>query len=272
MHRTLLYVPADRIDSLWSKATASGADAVILDLEDGVALSAKDAARDALARHLASVATASRGSGPDVVVRINSGASLADDVALLRDHPGVSVMLPKADLASVEAFDTLDSTTRPVIALIESAVGVVDLAAVARHPRVVRLALGEADLRADLGLSETAENTLWSLRADVVVASRAADLEPPIAPVSTDWKHLDQIRESSAGFRRAGFGGRTAIHPDQVPAIGEAFSPTDAERAAARRIIELHEQALAEGRGVSVGDDGRMIDEAVVRSARRLLS
>ena len=73
-------------------------------------------------------------------------------------------------------------------------------------------------------------------------------------------------------LRDAGFGARTAIHPDQVAVIRGAFVPTPAEIDAARRIVEIHEQSLAEGRGVSVGDDGRMIDEAVVRSARRLLS
>lgn len=267
MLRALLYVPADRLDALWPKAVASGADAVILDLEDGVALSAKDSARDALSRHLAA-----RDAAPETVVRVNSGALLSDDLAVLGDHPDVTVMLPKADLALLAAFDALDRTSRSVIALVESAVGLVDLAAVARHPRVVRLALGEADLRADLGLSEAAESTLWSLRTDVVVASRAAELEPPIGPVSTDWHDIGQMRETSLRLRDAGFGARTAIHPDQVAVIRETFTPTETERAAARRIVEIHERALAEGRGVSVDDDGRMIDEAVVRSARRLLS
>lgn len=267
VHRTLLYVPADRIDSLWARATASGTDAVIVDLEDGVAPGAKSAARSAAAGRLSSA-----DSGPDVVVRINSGVHLADDLRMLADFPDVPVMLPKSDADTLAEFDALDTGTRSVIALVESATGLVALSELARHPRVSRLALGEADLRADLGIDERAEESLWALRTLVVVASRAADLPPPVAPVSTDWKNIDALAESCARLRDAGFGARTAIHPDQVAVIRGAFVPTPAEIDAARRIVEIHEQSLADGRGVSVGDDGRMIDEAVVRSARRLLS
>ena len=267
VHRTLLYVPADRIDTYWASAVASGVDAVILDLEDAVAPSAKELARIALRRHLAT-----RPAGPEMLVRVNSGDLLAADLADLAEHPDLTIMLPKADVSALDALDTLTAAApRPVVALLETAAGIADLARLARHPSVVRLAMGEADLRADLGLGADAEHALWPIRMQVVIASRVGDLLPPVAPASTDWRDLDALRMSSARLRDAGFGGRTAIHPAQVATIGEVFRPSEADVAAARRLVERYEAAVATGSGVCTDDDGRMIDEAVVRSARRLL-
>lgn len=261
VNRTFLYVPADRLDQLWPKAAASGVDAVIVDLEDGVAPSAKDAARTNLARHLATAP-----SGPTFLVRIG----VTDDLDLLESRPDVMVVLPKADPATIGGIEHRLGRRR-VTALVETATGLIDLLALARHPAVDRLALGEADLRADLGLGEHADHVLWPIRTQLVVASRVAELDPPVGPVATDWNDLESLRRTSVLLRAAGFGGRSAIHPDQVATIARVFRPSADEIAAARRLIELHETAVAAGHGVSVDDRGRMIDEAVVRSARRVL-
>lgn len=261
VNRTFLYVPADRLERLWPKATTSGVDAVIIDLEDGVAPSAKNEAREALTRHLAATP-----HGPSLLVRIGA----ADDLDLLESRPDVMLVLPKADLDAIGAIEHRLGSRR-VTALVESATGLVDLLALAKHPAVDRLALGEADLRADLGFGEHADHALWTIRTQFVVASRAAAIEPPVGPVATDWKDLESLRRTSVLFKAAGFGGRSAIHPDQVATIANVFRPSDDEVAAARRIVEIHEASVAAGHGVSVDDRGRMIDEAVVRSARRVL-
>jgi citrate lyase subunit beta/citryl-CoA lyase len=204
--------------------------------------------------------------GPTLLVRIGTN----DDLDLLVTRPDVMVVVPKADLATIGAIEHRLGGRR-ITALVESATGVMDLVALSRHPAVERLALGEADLRADLGLGEHADHALWPIRTQLVVASRAAQLEPPVGPVATDWKDLESLRRTSVLLRAAGFGGRSAIHPDQVATIAGVFRPSPDEVAAARRIIEIHEAAVASGHGVSIDDRGRMIDEAVVRSARRVL-
>ena len=262
--RVFLYVPADRLDTLWDSAIASRPDTVILDLEDGVAPSAKTIARENLVRRL-------RQGTENVAVRINSGDLAHVDLDVLDEFPSVPIVLPKADLAALANVEGR-LLERNVIGLIESATGLLDVVAIARHPSVIRLAIGEADLRADLGLGVHADHVLWPLRAQLVVASRAADIEPPIGPVSTDWRDLDDLRRSSVLLRNAGFAGRSTIHPSQVAVVTEVFAPTADELARARRVIELFDAAVATGQGVCVGDDGRMIDEAVVRSARRVLS
>jgi len=261
VNRTFLYVPADRLDRLWPRAVDSGVDAVIADLEDGVAASAKDDARENLSRHLSGEHV-----GPTLLVRIGTN----DDLDLLVTRPDVMVVVPKADLATIGAIEHRLGGRR-ITALVESATGVMDLVALSRHPAVERLALGEADLRADLGLGEHADHALWPIRTQLVVASRAADIDPPVGPVATDWKDLESLRRTSVLLRAAGFGGRSAIHPDQVATIATVFRPSADEIAAARRIVEIHETSIAAGTGVSVDDRGRMIDEAVVRSARRVL-
>jgi citrate lyase subunit beta/citryl-CoA lyase len=104
-----------------------------------------------------------------------------------------------------------------------------------------------------------------------VLASAAAGLVPPIAPLSTDFRDLDALRYSTAALRRVGFGSRWAIHPAQVPVINETFTPTPEQLEAARRLVERYDGALDQGVGVGVDEDGKMLDEAVVRAARRIL-
>ncbi len=109
-------------------------------------------------------------------------------------------------------------------------------------------------------------------RSSLVVASAAADLDPPTAPVSTDFRDLESLRDDTVALRRLGFGARSAIHPAQLDVINEVFTPTTAELERARELVALFEESLAHGDGVCTGPDGRMVDEAVVRSARRTLA
>ena len=104
----------------------------------------------------------------------------------------------------------------------------------------------------------------------MVVVSGAVGIEPPIAPVSPNFTDLHRFRSATERWAAHGYGGRQVIHPAQVPIVNEAFSPSPEEIAAARRIVDLFDAALAEGRGAIRDDDGTMIDEAFVRRARRI--
>lgn len=256
--RSFLYVPGDKPEML-AKAAGRGADAIIADLEDAVPPDRKQVARETVCDVLR------RGmDGPSQIwVRINDEE---DAAAVAPMHPA-GLYLPKvASAADVERVDV----GLPLIALIETARGVLAAAEIAMHPAVVRLALGEADLGAELGIDPSPDHREWlSIRTTIVVASAAAGIDAPVAPVTTDFTDLDALRESTVALKRMGFGSRAAIHPAQVPVINQVFTPSAEDVAAARRMIARFEAA---GRGVTTDDDGLMIDEAVIRSARRVLS
>lgn len=263
-----LYVPGDRPDR-FARALAAGADQVILDLEDAVAAERKGWAREAVAAFLAEEDTAR------LAVRPNGSGTLghADDLAMLAGlahRP--ALRLPKVESrADVDGAltalgaDPSDGRLR-ITCLLESALGIENAFAIATHPAVTAIALGEADLRADLGI--TAEEGLDWLRVRAVVAARAAGLEPPAMAV---YPRLDDAEGLRASCRRGaglGFRGRTAVHPEQVAVIREAFAPTVAEVADAEQVLA----ALAGHTGAARLPDGRMVDEAMAAEARRTLA
>lgn len=133
-------------------------------------------------------------------------------------------------------------------------------------PGVASIGLGEADLRADLGVDDDA-GLLWA-RSRVVNAAAASGLPAPVMSVYTDIRELDGLRLSCLEGRRLGFRGRAAIHPRQLPVIREAFQPSADEISRARAVIDL----VSKDTGAAVLPDGRFVDAAVVRQARRLLA
>lgn len=263
-----------------AKARDRGADALIVDLEDAVAWDAKEEARSTVAEWLDN----SPDGGPEVWVRINSHADLQHAdlasvvVAGLRgiyvpkvDGPEALVTLD-AQISSLEGDRGLDAGTISVAALIESAVGLQAVTAIAGAPRLTRLALGEADLGADLGFEESADDGHWiPIRLQVLVASVAAGLEPPVGPVSTNFRDLDALRASTTALRSIGYRCRAVIHPAQVSVVNDVFTPTEEETERARGLVALYEASVRDGRGAILDEEGRMVDEAVVRSARRTL-
>ncbi len=264
--RSHLFVPGIRAD-LMAKADRGPADVVVVDLEDAVPVPRKDEARDALARWV-DTAPAS-----PIWVRLNAGDELAPDVACLRPFAQrlAGVLLAKAEDA--EAVAHAASLGRPVGLFLETAGAVLAAATLARLPGVTVLHLGEYDLAADTGLDpgEDEAELAWA-RAQVVFASVAAGLAPPPAPVSTVVTDTARFRESTLRAARQGFLGRMCIHPGQVEVVNEVYTP-DAQRVAeAQALLERYDRALADGAGVLLDDGGRMVDEAVVRSARRVLA
>ena len=267
MSRTTLYVPGDRPDR-FDKALRSGADAIICDLEDAVAEVTKATAREAVGDWLRA------NPGVSAWVRINNRPDLVDDDAalvrsLVSDGVGFAgVVVPKADAVACSA----DFGGCPVMALIESAVGVAQIYEIAAVPAVVRLALGEADLAADLGMEPSPDALeMWPIRTRVVVASAGAGLEAPCGPVFTNLDDDAGLVGTSESLRRHGFGGRSVIHPKQVAAVNTAFTPSDDEIARAEAVVAAFEDAIADGRAVAV-IDGEFIDEAVMRWARAVLA
>jgi citrate lyase subunit beta/citryl-CoA lyase len=257
--RSLLFVPGDRPDR-FAKAEASRAHQVIYDLEDAVAPGMKDSARNAVFARL--------GEGASGVVRINAADTewFADDLALLKSLPRASVMLPKADAAS--AARTAEALGgRPVIALIETASAVLDVAALASMNGVARIAFGSIDFSTDSGIADEGE-AMTPVRVQIVLASRAAGLPPPIDGVSVEFKDPALMREHALKARRLGFGGKLCIHPAQVAAIEAAFRPTSDELAWAARVLGAFE---ASG-GAATAVDGKMVDKPVVERARRIVS
>ncbi|GGV76044.1 CoA ester lyase [Streptomyces gelaticus] len=255
---TWLYVPGDRPEVV-RKARDSGADVVIVDLEDAVAPDRKEYARAATAELLSEAAAA-----VPVHVRVHTEA----DILALAGLPGLAELrLPKITHAASVHHIAAVAPGVALCPLLESALGIEHAYSVAAsHPQVRSIALGEADLRADLGVREDA-GLDWS-RSRVVVAARAAGLAPPAQSVFPDVRDLDGLWASCAHGRALGFLGRAAIHPRQLPVIERAFRPTPQEIEAAAEIVA----AAAADEGALALPDGRFVDAAVVASARRTLA
>lgn len=254
--RAPLFVPADRPER-FAKAAASGADAVILDLEDAVAPTNKDQARAALV------------GLPDtvpIIVRINAvGTSSHDaDLLALRGLSVAAIMLPKAeDVATIVTVANALAGHVPIIALIESARGLAEVRRIATVSQVVRLAFGSIDFCADLGMEHLRE-ALLPARVELVLASRLAGIAAPIDGVTTSIDDMALAAEDACHARALGMWGKLCIHPRQVPEIKRAFALTETEMDWARRV-------LAAGQGAVIVD-GAMVDEPVRLQARKILS
>jgi citrate lyase beta subunit len=273
----MLYVPAGDERKL-AKLPSLGAAAVILDLEDSVPPALK-----ARARELAS-AVIEAGAEPELWVRINGLETdywRADLEAVIRS--GIAgLLVPKVDSAATLAeLDCAllvlgDSEGEvEVIAMIESARAVLAAPEIARGARVIRLSFGAADLSLDLGLEwpppgEESPTLPWA-RAQLVVASRAAGIEPPDDSAFGRYTDLEGLKTEAERARALGFGGKHAIHPAQVPVIEAVFRPSAAELDRARAVVAAYAAAERTGSG-AVASGGAMVDRPVFERARRMLA
>jgi citrate lyase subunit beta/citryl-CoA lyase len=256
--RSLLFVPGSRPDR-FDKALAAGAAQVIVDLEDAVGPQDKDKARDALRAWLS----------PDrsVIVRINAADTpwFADDLTLCATAGVAAIMLPKAEQPHVASV--MRAGAPGVIALVENAVAFATLGMLAAAPGVMRLAFGSIDFQADLGMRDATEDDLVAFRSALVLASRVANLPPPVDGVTAALDDEARLREDVLRARRLGFGGKLCIHPRQVATVNALFAPSAEEVAWAHRVIDATRNAG--GNAVSV--DGRMVDRPVVLRAEAIL-
>lgn len=252
--RAPLFVPGDRPER-FSKAAASGADAVILDLEDAVPADSKDEARVRLRTDFTSL---------PVIIRINPfGTPWHDaDVAAAVALQPAALMVPKAregsHLAGLAA-----RTGLPLLALIETAGGIAEARRIAAMPSVCRLAFGSLDYANDLGCAHE-RAALLHARSELVLASRLGGLAAPIDGVTAQIGDPEAAREDARHARAVGLGGKLCIHPRQVAVVQEAFAPTQAEIDWAQRVITAGNGATAV--------DGEMVDPPVRARALAILA
>lgn len=281
--RTFLFVPGDRPDRIY-KALGSAADCVIVDLEDAVALSRKEDARRSAVSALSLHGRSARGR---IAVRVNGLASRLTDadmagLAAVWEHLDFLV-LPMADGPSVREFGSLIDTVQAsvagtpggpqIIPLIETAEGVLHAAdAAAADPRVATLALGPADLAAQLGISLTAEGEeLLLARSQLVLAAAARGLQPPIDGPWLDLEDEAGLRRSAERAVRLGFAAKQVLHPRQIAPVAEIMTPTAEQIAWAQAVDVAFTEAEQRGVASLRLPDGSFVDYPVARRARALL-
>jgi citrate lyase subunit beta/citryl-CoA lyase len=282
--RSVLFTPGDRPEMM-RKAPGAGSDGVVFDLEDAVAPDRKAEAREAVQEVLADPDFA-----PDceVCVRVNPAGIAADDdlagvfgsdsgdpdrTASIRETLD-AVMLPKTESADdaetlADLLDERDAAV-PILALVETAAGLLAAEEIAAVPEVDALVFGAEDLAADLGATPTAEGTeVLHAREHVVLAASAADVDA-IDTVYTDIEDVEGLADETEFAVELGFDGKMAIHPAQVDPINEAFTP-DPERVEwAESVLDAKAEADADARGV-FRVDGEMIDAPLIAQAERVL-
>jgi citrate lyase beta subunit len=259
--RSLLFAPGSDERKL-AKALSSAADAVVCDLEDAVAPADKEAAREVTRRALAEA-----GDGPARLVRVNAAGTawFEDDLAFTAALELDGIVLPKS---SPEAVKLTGSVGPPLIAIVETAMGVRQAYEIASEPRVAALLLVSVDLSAEVGLEPRpdAQEILYA-RSKVAIDSAAAGVRGPYDVVHLDFGDQAGLEEQCRLARALGFRGKASIHPGQIETINRVFAPSDEEVAWARRVVEAFE---GQSEGV-LAVNGTMVDKPVVERARRIL-
>ena len=282
--RSLLFVPGDS-ERKFMRARMSGADALILDLEDSVAPAEKPVARRIVAKLLDDRSPRDW----SFFVRVNAldiGLTLEDLAAVVK--PGLdAIMIPKAggggDIARfahyLDAFETTagmpPGSVKMAVVATETAKAMFALGSYApAHPRLAALTWGAEDLAAALGATDNKEpDGAWTFpyqvaRAQCLFAASAADVAP-IDTIHADFRDLDGLERDCRRSRRDGFLGRMAIHPDQVAPINRCYAPSEAEIAKARRIVEAF---AANPNAGTIGIDGKMVDIPHLKAAQKTLA
>lgn len=260
-----LFVPATRTDRI-SKAFAAGAHAVIVDLEDAVDASDKLLARQQLQAYF----KVHSGDAPAVWLRVNARGTpwFDDDIALINSQRTAiaGVMLAKTESAAdVDALKAALILPAPLIALVESARGILSLDAISQHPSVTRLAFGSADLARDLGC-EDAWDILLHARMAMLLHSTQAGLEAPIDGVTFSLYEAALVQSESNRSARAGFGAKLCIHPAQLAPTHAGFAPSLAQVEWANRVLALSDTGSGAQRL-----DGEMVDKPVLECARKII-
>ncbi|MBW2086650.1 MAG: CoA ester lyase [Deltaproteobacteria bacterium] len=280
--RTALFVPGNQPDRV-DKAVHTGADAVIIDLEDAVPLAEKEKTRamvrDKLIQH----------DQRAMFVRVNGLETgfLKGDLEVVAVGALAGIMLPKAESAAhvreisarlneVEKAQGIPLGTISVLPLIESARAVQNIFEIVSvktdPPRFFFVAFGAADYALDMGIELTRQGTeLLYARSRICIACRAAGIDAPLdTPFMIDIRDLKALKAEARQARQIGFQGKLCIHPDQVSPCNEVFSPTEEEIKQAAMAVQAFEDAEARGIG-AIQIEGRFIDYAVVERARRTL-
>ena len=277
--RSLLYVPVVS-ERFVAKAHERGADAIILELEDGVAASEKARARGMVPEAAPRVGQ----SGADVLVRVNRPWRLAvPDLEAVIGPDIRGLVLPKVDSAehllalaeiasSVESERGLEEGHTVFFPRIEGPKGLLNAAEIcAAHPRVVAVGLGSSDYTIATGMEAGGEGNAIASFLVVNAAVAAGILPLGLTGAIVGFRDLDGFRRSAQQSRTMGLRGAPCVHPSQVPILNEVFSPTADELERARRVVEAYERALAAGEG-AITVDGEFVDVPFYEQAKRLLA
>lgn len=258
--RSYLFVPGDRSDR-FEKAFSSGADAVILDLEDAVSEEDKERARETVANWISP-------SRP-VYVRVNGVSTdwFKNDLKAI-DGPGLAgVVLPKSE--SHEQLKQVAaglSKQVEVIALVETSLGLWEARSLAEAPQVTRLAFGSVDFQLDSGIKD--EEELGYARSRLVLASRVGGILPPLDGVTTAIEDVKLLASDAARAVRQGFGGKLCVHPRQVKTVNDSFTPTKEEVEWAERVLK----ALRTSEAGAFKVAGELIDRPVIERAKAIVA
>lgn len=262
-----LFVPGTRPER-FIKALDSGANAVVLDLEDAVPEEDKELARNAIRTAWPTFSAEQKNR---LVIRSNSPGSkfYAADLILAQELDVACILIPKSESQDEVNGAALILPNTAIIPMIETAIGLDQLREIANSNQVIRLALGNLDLQADLGMiCDQDETQLQTARYQIVLASRLAQIAPPIDGVTPSTDDVERINRDAQRAKAMGFGGKLCIHPKQVSIVKAAFMPSQDELAWAQRVIDADKAS----KGGAVKLDGRMIDRPVVLLAQRTLA
>ncbi|MFO1320514.1 MAG: CoA ester lyase [Burkholderiales bacterium] len=254
-----LFVPGNRPER-FERAWSSGADAVIVDLEDAVPPSEKEGARASLKAWL--------NPAKPVYIRVNAADTPwhIEDVALCRTEGVAGIILPKAEFVGANLLDVCDARRIPLLPLIETAQGFHNASTIAARKQVQRLVFGTIDFQVDMGIDGEGDELLF-FRSQLVLISRLAGLEAPVDGVCTEIDEPEQLNEDTLRAKRLGFGAKLCIHPRQVPLVNVCFAPTVQEIAWAEKVSSAAHAAD----GAAIAVDGRMVDRPVIMKAERIL-
>ena len=260
--RSYLYVPGNNTAML-ERAHTRGADAIIIDFEDAVMLSEKEKARQVFSEWISSAPQVQQ-----IWVRINAD-SIEADLAVADLQQVTGIVVPKATVENMNYVSQSLKHVSQLSALIECAASILDARAIANVAKVDFLQIGQLDLRAELSLGEESSSpTLNFALSMLVLASAAAGINQPVAPMYPDINNEAGLRATCKSFKSDGFFGRSCIHPSQIAIVNEEFSNTVEELAHAHSVLD----AMAKSTGAAVDGNGKMIDAASVRIAKGIIS
>ena len=278
IRRALLYMPGDSRPKI-EKAISLHVDSICMDMEDGTAYNRKEKAREVIAKALQELDF----GRSEKLIRINGvGTGLEkDDLSMTLPHHPDGVVIPKtesfADLAWVS--DQIEATELSqgwemnsvrILAVIESAKGIINLKEIATHSRLDALIFGAEDYAASIGATRTRGGMeVLFARSEVVLHAKANDLQA-IDVVFVNFKDTVNLKVDAMLGAQMGFTGKQIIHPNQIVPVQEAYSPSDAEIDYALRLLASFEAAEAEGTG-AIDFEGKMIDMPLVLSARQVI-
>jgi citrate lyase subunit beta/citryl-CoA lyase len=262
MNRSYLFIPGNN-PAMLQNADVFGADALILDLEDAVSVTEKDAARHLVSLYLSAQITMI----PKIYIRINGLDSKEYEQDLMKvvsDHID-GIVLPKARTSGVNLQKTMG-----IIPIIETAKSVLELEDIARQPRIEGLLLGAEDLASDMEIERTKEGTeIAYVRAKIAYACKAYKLDAIDTPY-TDSTDYEGLKADCLRAQNLGFNGKAAIHPNQLETLHEVFSPSQKRIDGALRVLVAAKNAATQGLGV-FSLDGKMIDKPIIERAEKLL-